>query len=66
MATRLENTSSKLVVFEDGRVSGALGEAALDREARETALKLGDSGVVTLNTASSSTVFFETHGPRLP
>jgi xanthine dehydrogenase accessory factor len=64
VATRLENTSSKLVVFEDGRVSGALGEAALDREARETALKLESSGVVTLNTASSSTeVFFETHGP---
>jgi xanthine dehydrogenase accessory factor len=64
VATRLENTSSKLVVFEDGRVSGALGEAALDREARETALKLATSGVVTLNTASSSTeVFFETHGP---
>jgi xanthine dehydrogenase accessory factor len=64
VATRLENTSSKLVVFEDGRVSGALGEAALDREACETALKLAASGVVTLNTASSSTeVFFETHGP---
>ena len=40
VATLLENTSSKLVIFEDGRVSGTLGEAALDREARETALKL--------------------------
>jgi len=67
VATLLENTSSKLVIFEDGRVSGTLGEAALDREARETALKLASrraSGAVTLNTASSSTeVFFETHGP---
>lgn len=40
VATLLEQTSSKLVVFEDGRVSGALGDAALDREARETALDL--------------------------
>jgi len=64
VATRLENTSSKLVIFEDGRASGALGEAALDHEARETALKLAASGVVTLDTASSPTeVFFETHGP---
>ena len=59
VATRLENTSSKLVIFEDGRVSGALGGAALDREARETALKLAVPGVVTLDTASSPTeVFF--------
>jgi xanthine dehydrogenase accessory factor len=67
VATPLENTSSKLVIFEDGRVSGTLGEAALDREARETALKFASrraSGVVKLNTASSSTeVFFETHVP---
>jgi len=67
VATLLENTSSKLVIFEDGRVSGTLGEAALDREARETALKLAanrTSCAVTLNTASSSTeVFFEAHGP---
>jgi len=67
VATLLENTSSKLVIFEDGRVSGSLGEAALDREARETALKLADnrtSCAVALNTASSSTeVFFEAHGP---
>ena len=60
VATRLDNTSSKLVIFEDGRVSGAFGEAALDREARETALKLAVPGVVTLDTASSPTeVFFE-------
>ena len=67
VATLLENTSSKLVIFEDGRVSGTLGEAALDREARETALKLAanrTSCAATLNTASSSTeVFFEAHGP---
>src|SRR5262249_38386574 len=63
----LENAASKLVIFEDGRVEGTLGEAALDREARETALKLASgriSGSVTLNTSLSSTdVFFETHSP---
>jgi xanthine dehydrogenase accessory factor len=64
VATPLENTSSKLVIFEGGRISGALGDAALDLEARETALKLAAAGVVTLNAASSLTeVFFETHGP---
>jgi len=67
VATLLENASSKLVIFEDGRVSGTLGEAALDREARETALRLASkraSGAVTLNAASSAhEVFFEAHGP---
>ncbi|HEU0173582.1 MAG TPA: XdhC/CoxI family protein [Blastocatellia bacterium] len=67
VATPLENAASKLVIFEDGRVEGTLGEAALDREARETALKLASgriSGSVTLNTSLSSTeVFFETHSP---
>jgi xanthine dehydrogenase accessory factor len=67
VATPLENASSKLVIFEDGRMSGTLGEAALDVEARVTALKLASSrtsGSVILNTGSSPTeVFFETHGP---
>jgi xanthine dehydrogenase accessory factor len=64
MATSLKNTSPKLVIFEDGRVSGTLGDAALDREARETALKLASPGVVTLKAASSSTdVFFEMSVP---
>lgn len=64
VATPLENIFSKLVIFEDGRASGTLGDATLDREAREMALKLAVPGVVALNTAPSSTeVFFETHGP---
>ncbi|HEY8461615.1 MAG TPA: XdhC/CoxI family protein [Blastocatellia bacterium] len=67
LATPLENASSKLLVFEDGRTSGTLGDAALDREARETALKLASSrtsGSVTLNAGSSTAeIFFETHGP---
>jgi xanthine dehydrogenase accessory factor len=67
VATALENASSKLVIFEDGQTSGTLGDAALDLEARETALKLASSRTsrsVTLNTGpSSAEVFFETHGP---
>jgi xanthine dehydrogenase accessory factor len=67
VATLLEHTSSKLVIFEDGRVSGSLGEAALDQEARETARTLIQKRVscaVMLDSASSSTeVFFEVHGP---
>src|SRR5262245_52138642 len=67
IATLLSDTSSKLLIFEDGRVSGTLGETSLDREARETGLKLASkrtSGTVTLNTPSSSNdVFFEVHGP---
>src|SRR5712691_5739231 len=40
LATSLEKTSSKLLVLEDGRVSGTLGDAVLDREARTMALDL--------------------------
>jgi xanthine dehydrogenase accessory factor len=67
VATPLDNATSKLVIFQDGRVSGTLGDAALDREARQMALNFASSrtsGSVTLNTASSATeVFFETHSP---
>lgn len=67
VATPLENASSKLVIFEDGRMSGTLGDAALDREARDKALKFASSrtsGSVTLSASSPPVeVFFETHGP---
>jgi xanthine dehydrogenase accessory factor len=67
VATRLENASSKLVIFEDGRTSGTLGDTALDRQACETALKLASSrtsGSVTFKTGASTVeVFFESHGP---
>jgi xanthine dehydrogenase accessory factor len=67
VATLLSHTSSKLVVFEDGRVSGTLGDAALDLEARETAIKLASrrtSSSVTLNaTSNAQEVFFEVHCP---
>ncbi len=67
LATSLEKTSSKLLVLEDGRVSGTLGDAVLDREARKMALDLIQkraSRTVSLpSTSSAVEVFFEVHGP---
>src|SRR5262245_15659839 len=67
LATRLEQTEEKLLIFDDGRVSGTLGDDALDREAHETARTLiqkQNSQTVELSSGSSSTeVFFEYHGP---
>lgn len=67
LATPLGNMSSKLLVLEDGRVSGTMGDPALDREARATALDLIQKRVsrtVSLRAASSAVeVFFEVHGP---
>jgi xanthine dehydrogenase accessory factor len=68
LATLLDDASSKLVVYEDGRLSGTLGDASLDKQARATALDLMGkraSRTVSLDTTSSSAeVFFEVHGPR--
>ncbi|HEY6122099.1 MAG TPA: XdhC family protein, partial [Pyrinomonadaceae bacterium] len=67
VATSLRETSSKLLVLEDGQVSGTLGDPALDREACAAALKLIDkrtSCTVTLSPDSAPIeVFFEVHGP---
>jgi xanthine dehydrogenase accessory factor len=67
VATHLEHTSSKLVIYEDGGASGTLGDAALDREARETAQTLIQkraSRTITVTSGPSSTeVFFEVHAP---
>jgi xanthine dehydrogenase accessory factor len=67
VATRPEHTSPKLVIYEDGRSSGTLGNAALDREARETArglIQKRASRTVTVRSGQSSTeVFFEVHAP---
>ncbi|HKX30672.1 MAG TPA: XdhC/CoxI family protein [Blastocatellia bacterium] len=69
VATPLDDRSSKLLIFDDGRVSGTLGEEALDREAQATALELirqRTSRTVTLKTpAIPIRVFFEVHGPAL-
>jgi xanthine dehydrogenase accessory factor len=67
IASLLGNAQSRLVVFEDGRVSGTLGGETLDREAQSTALGLIEkraSRTVALGAGSSPVdVFFEVHGP---
>jgi xanthine dehydrogenase accessory factor len=67
VATSLRETSSKLLVLEDGQVSGTLGNPTLDREACSTALKLihkRTSCMVSLRAdAAPVEVFFEVHGP---
>jgi xanthine dehydrogenase accessory factor len=67
LVTSLEDTSSKLLVMEDGRLSGTLGNPALDREARATALDLiqkRTARTVSLPAGSGNVeAFFEVHGP---
>lgn len=67
IATLLADARTRLVIFEDGRADGTLGDAAIDEEARASALELigkRTSRTVRLNTDSSATeVFFEVHGP---
>ena len=67
MVTLVERPSSRIAVFEDGRVIATLGDAALDEQARETALGLIEkriSRTVRLAHASSDLdLFFELHEP---
>ena len=67
LATPLKATSAKLLVLEDGEISGSLGDPVVDREAREIALELiqrRTSCTVSLRADSSPfEVFFEVHGP---
>jgi xanthine dehydrogenase accessory factor len=67
VATRLGRPSSRFVIFEDGRVEGTLGDAALDQSARAAAIEFMGKRVsrtVALSCGSSATeVFFERHGP---
>ena len=65
LATALKDSSRKLLLVEDGELSGTLGTLELDREAQRTALELMRRGVsATVSIGSeSSPVFFETHGP---
>src|SRR5215510_14584587 len=67
LVTSLTDTNNKLLVFEDGKQSGTIGDPELDRQAREVALGLmpkRTSATVSL-TSKSGTVeaFFEVHGP---
>lgn len=67
VATRLEPASSKLLVFQDGRTRGTLGQPELDRDALPISLDLIQrraSRTVALGSPAASTdVFFEVHGP---
>jgi len=65
IATSLKDSSLKLLVIEDGELSGTLGTAELDREAQTVASELmrkRRSGTVSLAN-NSLAVFFEVHGP---
>jgi xanthine dehydrogenase accessory factor len=67
LVTSLKDTGSKLLVFEDGKLSGTLGAPQLDLEARDTALDLiqrRTSATVSLRSGSAPVeVFCEVHGP---
>src|SRR5262245_25629420 len=67
LATLLDHTASKLVIYEDGRTSGTLGDEALELEARETGIKLIEKRTSRTVTLASSTgpveLFFEVHAP---
>ena len=67
IVTSLRESSFKLLVLEDGEVSGTLGDTALDREAATKALELIDkrtSCTVSLSAGSAAIeAFFEVHGP---
>lgn len=65
LATLLRESSSKLLIVEDGETSGSLGTPELDREAQTVALELmrkRASSTVSLGP-DSVPVFFEVHGP---
>ena len=66
IATPLRESVNKLLVVEQGEVSGTLGTPELDRAARTAALEVMRrrvSGTVSLGP-DSLPVFFEMHGPR--
>ncbi len=65
VVTLLGRARSKLLVFEDGRTTGGLGDATIDAEARETALDLMLKRTSrTIALAASAEAFFEVHGPE--
>lgn len=65
IATPLRESANKLLVVEQGEVSGTLGTPELDRAAQITAVELMKRGVSrTISLGPESTpVFFEVHGP---
>jgi len=67
IATSLREPASKLLVLENGQVSGTLGNPDLDRKVREKAhdmIQKRTSGTVSLCADPVAVeVFFEVHGP---
>jgi xanthine dehydrogenase accessory factor len=67
VATPLDQPGNKLILYNDGRVSGSLGLPELDREALEVAQGLTrrrTSQTLSLGpNRSPSSVFFEVHAP---
>jgi xanthine dehydrogenase accessory factor len=65
IVTHIKNTSSRLLLFEDGEISGTLGNTDLDNEARRIALDLmrkRKSATLSLGDPPVE-IFFEVHGP---
>ena len=67
VATPLDCPANKLIIQDDGQVSGELGAPELDHQAQEIAkdlMRKRTSRTVALDSARSSTeVFFEVHAP---
>jgi xanthine dehydrogenase accessory factor len=67
VATSLDRPAYKLIVHDDGRMSGELGASELDRQAKEIAVELmrkRTSRTIAIEAGrASSDVFFEVHGP---
>ena len=65
IVTPLRDTLHKLLIVEDGEISGTLGTPELDGEAQVVALQLmRRSASLTVSLGSDSVpVFFEVHGP---
>ena len=63
LVTRLKDSSSKLLVLENGEISGTLGSTELDREAQTVALELLSKRASSTVTLGGEPVFFEVHGP---
>lgn len=63
LVTRLKDSSSKLLVLENGEISGTLGSTELDREAQSVALELLRKRASSTVALGGEPVFFEVHGP---
>lgn len=63
LVTRLKDSSSKLLVLENGEISGTLGSMELDREAQSVALELLRKRASSTVALGGEPVFFEVHGP---